>query len=451
MGHFYRLTRPPGVRMKPVSKAALACLGLSALFLAVYGVCGAITTLRGHVGSFSFSWEHSIPFIPAFIVPYMSIDLFFIAAPFLTRSDRQRITLAKRITTAILIAGVCFLLIPLRLAFERPQVNGFLGVIFNNFRALDGVFNQFPSLHIALGLILFDFYFRRSTRLIRLGVVLWFILIGLSPLFTYQHQVVDIFGGFALGVFCLHFFIETPLRLPFTPNHRIGGCYAGGAVILTLFAFAWTPWTYLLFWPSASLTVVAMGYVFLGPGIFRKSNGTLSWTTWVLLGPVLVGHRISWIYYARQGRPYDRVTDRLWIGRHLSSPDARQLRADGVTAVLDLAPEFSEPRPFRDAAYLYLPILDLTAPTTEQIDQAISFIARHSHDGIAYIHCKIGYSRTAAITGAYLMASGHADGVKQALAVLRHARPAIILRPESLATLKACDLSRNLTQSQGEL
>ncbi len=429
--------------MKPLSKAALTSAGLSLLFLGVYSSCSIITTLRADVGSFYFPWERSIPFIPAFILPYMSIDLFFIAAPFLARSDRERITVARRIAAAIIIAGVCFLLFPLRLTYERSHVDGFLGVIFNNFRALDGVFNQFPSLHIALSLILFDLYGRRLRKLVHLGVILWFALIGLSPLFTHQHQIVDIFGGFVLGVLCLHFFDETPLRQPFTANHRIGTYYAAGAAILTLFAFVWTPWTCLLLWPASSVAMVAVAYVFLGPGIFRKRQGTLSWTTWLLLGPVLIGQRLSWMYYARQCRPWDRVVDHLWIGRHLSPSQARQLRVAGVTAVLDLAPEFSEPRSLREAHYLSLPILDLTAPTPDQINQAIAFIHRHGKNGIVYVHCKIGYSRTAAIAGAYLMASGHVDGVAQAVSMLRHARPSIILRSEVLAALQTFSRTSN--------
>ena len=51
--------------MKPVWKAALTSAALSALFVAVYSSCNAITSLRPHVGSFYFAWERRIPFVPA--------------------------------------------------------------------------------------------------------------------------------------------------------------------------------------------------------------------------------------------------------------------------------------------------------------------------------------------------------------------------------------------------
>src|SRR5262245_23742824 len=103
------------------SKALVVSAGLSALFLIVYGGCNWLTARRANVGTFYFEWERTIPFVPFFILPYMSIDLFFIAAPFLCRTDRELSILAKRITAAIIVAGICFLLFPLRFAFPRAH------------------------------------------------------------------------------------------------------------------------------------------------------------------------------------------------------------------------------------------------------------------------------------------------------------------------------------------
>src|SRR5438270_13463445 len=64
-------------------KALAVSAGLSILFLIVYGGCNWITSHRTGVGTFYFEWERRIPFVPFFILPYMSIDLFFVAAPFL--------------------------------------------------------------------------------------------------------------------------------------------------------------------------------------------------------------------------------------------------------------------------------------------------------------------------------------------------------------------------------
>ena len=42
----------------------------------------------------------------------------------------------------------------------------------------------------------------------RSAVMFWFVLIGLSPLLTHQHHVIDILGGFALAAVC--FFLIRP-------------------------------------------------------------------------------------------------------------------------------------------------------------------------------------------------------------------------------------------------
>jgi len=144
--------------------------------------------------------------VPFMILPYMSIDLFFVAAPFLCRTERELRIFAQRVTCAILVAGICFLLFPLRFAFARPHADGWLGAIFDWFRGMDAPYNLLPSLHAALMLILVDVYLRHTRGLVRLAMIVWFTLIGLSPVLTYQHHLVDIAGGFVLAGGCFWFF-----------------------------------------------------------------------------------------------------------------------------------------------------------------------------------------------------------------------------------------------------
>src|SRR5262245_31673750 len=103
-----------------MAAAARASVLLSLLFLVVYGACNWITAQRTDVGTWYFAWERYIPFVPLMIIPYMSIDLFFVAAPFLCSDAQELRTFTRRISWAIVVAGVCFLALPLRFAFERP-------------------------------------------------------------------------------------------------------------------------------------------------------------------------------------------------------------------------------------------------------------------------------------------------------------------------------------------
>ncbi|HWM25126.1 MAG TPA: phosphatase PAP2/dual specificity phosphatase family protein [Chthoniobacterales bacterium] len=416
-------------------KALAASVGLSALFLIVYGWCNWITAQRPDVGTLYFEWERLIPFVPLMIVPYMSIDLFFVAAPFLCRSDRELAAFSKRILAAIVVAGICFLLFPLRFAFGRPPASGWLGLVFDWFRAMDQPYNLLPSLHIAFRTILAQHYHRHTRGILRWASNFWFVLVGLSTLLTYQHHLMDVVAGFALGVCCIYFIREFGPKLPVTENRRIGLYYAFGALILACLAVESWPWGALLLWPVMALLIVAAAYFGAGPGIFRKENGRLHWSARLVLGPCLLGQHASLLYYRRQCRAWDEVTPRVWIGRTLNRGEAAAAVRLGVTAVLDLTAEFSEAAPFRALRYRNIPILDLTAPSIEQLREMASFIDEESKHGIVYIHCKIGYSRTAGAAAAYLIQTGRASSVPEAIDLLRRVRPTIVVRTEVVAVL----------------
>jgi protein-tyrosine phosphatase len=408
---------------------------LSILFLVVYGGCNWITSQRQDVGIFYFQWERALPFVPLLILPYLSIDLFFVAAPFLCRTERELQIFSRRVIAAILIAGICFLLFPLRFAFPRPHAGGWSGALFDWFRGVDAPYNLVPSLHVALWMFLIDLYARRTRGFLFGAIMTWFVLIGLSPVLTYQHHVIDVIGGFVLAGYCFYFFNESASRLPVVPNYRIGCYYVVGALILFACAAIARPWGAVLLWPVIAVTIVGSAYFGIGPGVFRKANGKLPWSTRFVLGPCLLGQYLSMLYYRRQCRSWDEITSRVWIGRKLTNREAASAVRAGVTAVLDLSAEFSEAKRFRAICYRNIPILDLTAPTQEQLREMAAFIADQAENGIVYVHCKIGYSRSAAAAAAYLLTSGGARNLEEALDTIRRARPSIVVRPEVIRAL----------------
>jgi protein-tyrosine phosphatase len=114
-----------------------------------------------------------------------------------------------------------------------------------------------------------------------------------------------------------------------------------------------------------------------------------------------------------------------------------------VAATLDLTAEFSEAAPLLETTYLNIPILDLTAPTEAQLRRAAEFIEHESRLGIVYVHCKIGYSRSVAVVGAYLLHSRQARSVEEAVAMLRRVRPSIVVRPEIWRALEQFQTVQN--------
>jgi membrane-associated phospholipid phosphatase len=423
---------------KPVSwRQALAhSVVLSLLFMVVYGGASWVTSLRTDVGTWYYAWERFIPFVPLMIIPYMSIDLFFAAAPFICSNQRELWLLSKRITLGILVAGCCFLIYPLKLAVERQSLGGWLGVVWDWFIGMDRPFNLLPSLHITLRTILADTYARHTRGVLRVASSIWFSLIGFSTLLMHQHHIVDVIGGFILAAACFYLINDVPLRLPMVRNSRIGWQYAGlGVCMAILCALTW-PWGAILIWPIIAVAIVTLGYFHSGPGIFRKAYGRLPFSAKLVLAPAIAGQYVSWMYYKRQCRPWDEITPGVWIGRRLSNAEALAATDAGVTAVLDLSDAFSEARPFRELShYCHIPVLDLTAPTPDQMSEAAAFIEQHAANGTVYVHCKIGYSRSAAVVAAWLLHTGRATSVDEAVSLLRSKRPTIVIRPEIAVAL----------------
>jgi membrane-associated phospholipid phosphatase len=424
---------------KPVGwKRALGhALGLSLLFMVVYGGASWVTSLRSDVGIWYYAWERYIPFWPIMIIPYMSIDLFFFAAPFICSDRRELSLLSKRIALGIVVAGICFLVYPLQLAVERPKLDGWLGVIWNNFIGMDRPYNLLPSLHITLRTILANTYARHTRGLLRVASNIWFSLIGFSTLLVHQHHIVDVIGGFILATACFYLVTGAPLRMPMVRNSRVGWHYAGLGACLSILCWLTWPWGAILVWPITAVAIVTLGYFHAGPGVFRKTYGRLPFSAKLILAPVLAGQYASWLYYKRQCRAWDEIVPGVWIGRWLSDVEAREAVAAGVTAVLDLSDAFSEARPFTELNYLHLPVLDLTAPTPAQLAEAAAFIDSHAARGIVYVHCKIGYSRSASAMAAWLLATKKVSSVDDAISLLRAKRPTIVIRSEIRDALDA--------------
>jgi protein-tyrosine phosphatase len=442
MGYVHGLACP--ARRGLIIQAAKTSVFLSLLFVLVYGGTNWLTAQRpvSQVSTWYFSWELTVlPFLPLLIVPYMSIDLFFFLAPFLCGDRRELRVLSRRVIFTIVVAATFFLLLPLRLSWpERPHVDGWFGDFIEQSCTapflMEYPHNLFPALHIALCMILADTYGRHTRGLVRFSLFTWFCLIGLSTVLTWQHHLVDVAGGLVLGGFAFYLFREPGPRRVVVANMRIGCYYAAGAALVLLLAPALGLWGVFLLWPTCGLGMAAAAYFGLGPAVFRKTDGCLPLSTRFVLAPVLIGQYLSLFYYRRQCRAWDEVAQGLLIGHVLTNGEAAVAVQHGVTAALDLTAEFSEAAPLRAIRYRNLPILDLTAPTQQLLDDAVAFIAEEATKGIVYLHCKIGYSRSAAVACAYLLVSGKANTAEEAVARLRHIRPSIVIRPEALNALR---------------
>ncbi len=364
---------------------------------------------------------------------------------------------------AIAVAGVCFVVVPLRCGFPPVTLHGWFGTMFSTFLAVDRPYNLLPSLHAALGLILFDLYFQRTRGLLRVAVSVWFLLVAFSPLLTHQHHFADIVAGFALAGYCFYTF---GAAVPFqtcrdelvpdpankirrsrrwresrssqvNPNFTIALLYLGGAAVLFAVALRDPKHWAILGWVATALALVSAAYFGGGPQIFRKrSDGTVPLCSIFALAPCILGQFLSLLYYRRKLPACVRITHATLMGRRPNKREAAELIESGVTAVLDLCAELPELPALRQLNYLCVPILDLTTPTLDQLELAARFISAEAERGQVYIHCKIGYSRSAAVMAASLLFSRRAKTVSEAVAIIWQKRPVTV---NSVRTLKALE------------
>ena len=154
-------------------------------------------------------------------------------------------THAKRLLTAQVVAIASFLLFPLRFTFERPATDGVFGDLFRVLTAFDQPFNQAPSLHIALLVILWALFARKLHGVGRVVLHAWFALIGVSVLTTWQHHFIDLPTGALLGFFCLWLWPQDqpapfvaarwtrePRRLALASRYAVGALAAAALAIV---------------------------------------------------------------------------------------------------------------------------------------------------------------------------------------------------------------------------
>jgi membrane-associated phospholipid phosphatase len=424
---------------RPWRRAIVWLTFLGPFFFASYGFATWWTAQRTHVGAIVFEWERAIPFVPWTIVPYWTIDLLYGISLFLCATRAELDRHALRLLTAQVISVCGFLLFPLRFTFDRPEIDGIYGTLFAILGAFDKPFNQAPSLHISLLLVLWVLYAEKTPPRLRMLVHAGFVLIGLSVLTTWQHHFIDLPTGLAVGALCLWLWPEhyaSPLQTfrltTDATRRRLALRYALGAVVLVGLAallggaFLW------LLWGALSLALVALIYLGFGPAGFQKHDGRIPLGPMLLLAPYLAGAWLNSRAWTWRAPRCVHVADGVFIGR---IPTHRDVQNAAPRAIVDLCCELPLAR--CDCPYTYAPVLDLTVCERDLLRESVDAIERFRRRGPVLVCCALGYSRSATAVSAWLLATRRANSVDQAIAQVRAVRPGIVLTAEHRRLLAA--------------
>ncbi|AVV83082.1 hypothetical protein SPWS13_1273 [Shewanella putrefaciens] len=188
--------------------------------------------------------------------------------------------------------------------------------------------------------------------------------------------------------------------------------YTAGAMLFAYFAVAGTSplLTFIWAWTSLSLFLVGSAYWFNRASIFRKrQDGTIPWyIRWGFI-PFLLGCRLynHWARKCDSVPSMQGIDEHLYLGCRLFPADLEKIKANKITAILDVTAEFDglDWSQFEDhIEYLNIPILDHSVPTSAQLNQAVNWLHRQVRaNKKVLIHCAMGRGRSVLVLAAYLV------------------------------------------------
>lgn len=221
--------------------------------------------------------------------------------------------------------------------------------------------------------------------------------------------------------------------------------YLAGAVLLAYFAVTGTSplLTFIWAWTSLSLFLVGSAYWFNLASIFRKrQDGTIPWyIRWGFI-PFLLGCRLynHWARKRDSVPSMQKIDEQLYLGCRLFSADLEKIKANKITAILDVTAEFDglDWSQFEDhIEYLNIPILDHSVPTSAQLNQAVNWLHRQVRaNKQVLIHCAMGRGRSVLVLAAYLVCKDKQRNFAEVLQQIKQVRKTAGLNKWQLRALE---------------
>lgn len=169
-------------------------------FFSVYPTCNWLTSLRGEYFNLYLPVELGVPFVPQFMLAYLSMYVLFALPPFFL-NVAELTALGKQLIAGTIISGLVFILLPAKLGFVRavPE-DGIFGPLYANLFSIDMPHNMVPSLHVVFSaLILLALSGASKSRLNNVFWYGWLLVICASTLLVHQHHSIDVIAGLAVA------------------------------------------------------------------------------------------------------------------------------------------------------------------------------------------------------------------------------------------------------------
>ena len=423
-------------------------VGLCALtlfFYVTYNFANQMTLLRAEnevIPYIMFAWESKIPLIPWTIIPYWSENLLYGLAVLLASNFRQLKTLLKQLFSVQIICVIGFLLVPLQqinIAL-RPEIGGFFGWWFDELMKFDLPYNQAPSLHISLLVILWVFYDQIVPKRWHWLMHIWALLIGVSVLTTWQHHFIDIPAGIlagSLAIWCFPADRKSPLsqlwqKKPYRWKWAL--LYLGISLLALSIALLFRGIYLWLLYIAFSFLLVSFNYAIFGKKGFPKElNGRYQLTSWILFLPYILAAKLNARIWTRDNQAYDRVIEGLYLG----AMPKKQEDIKGFSSAVDCCVEI----PFSLHIAHYYPnyCLDMTVLSIKECRDSAITIHQALLQGKTFVFCALGYSRSATAVASYLMIYEN-HTLEMALQLILKSRKGVVISVHQQRLLKELEM-----------
>jgi membrane-associated phospholipid phosphatase len=218
------MSRPPLFGWPPRGEARLTvamAAGFVLFFLLVYGGASWVTGFYPGGVRVDLPFERHIPFVPAWASVYVSMDLLVLLSLLVFRTWRDLTPFVLTLALETVLGAVCFLLLPVEIAWPLREVQGGPAPIFWMADTLNLERNYLPSLHVAFACTAALAYGERGGGLARLLLSLWATAIAASTLLIHEHHVVDVLAGALLAWATWRFVAPRARREDFLESLRV--------------------------------------------------------------------------------------------------------------------------------------------------------------------------------------------------------------------------------------
>jgi hypothetical protein len=316
----------------------------------------------------------------------------------------------KRLVTAQVISIACFLAFPLRCIFERPATHGFFGWLFDMLLGFDKPFNQAPSLHVSLAVILWSRFSAHLKGFRRTAMGAWLLLVALSTMTTYQHQFLDLPTGALAGLLTIALVPEGAMNRR-GQRFRLATFYASGALLVVALACKAGGPGWILAWPALAMLVVALVYIADWPSLFRQPVIRL------IAAPYIAAAWMNSRWWTRGESAAHEIADGVWLGRAPGCFNGK--------SIVNVAAELNIDA--RGAICKNVPMLDLVFLTEQQLKAGVAAVDGLASQRPTLVCCALGYSRSASVVAEWLVSTKRATSIDDAVAMIREKRPRVVM------------------------